>query len=1635
MTAPTTAPQRTVPFSVGVCSIIRDARETIDGFISTLLSRTPAGDPAFDELVLVDTGSVDQTRERIASALNQAAALGLESLRAAPLSEIGPEAEAYCAEMARQVAARAPADAPFRVLLLGAGRGLFARALFALRPDAVLVAVDSAVNVVEHWFGLDVNPHSNALTICDARQFLETHIADGGVSAEPYDFVVIDCYDGAYCDWRLFTLEAAELIDGVLRETPIGGGALDGGRIVINYPRPAAAWNDSDDRALAALAQRDVATISIGGNEIVVAPAPAFAPTIPCLRDADLFRWPVEVGAEPLRQRVAGVDVVLARLEWPGDFAAARNFAFGLGTADWRGYFDADDSCPDAGLLRGHIERRVAEHSTANVVCLSYDYSETVFQQDVERFFRWADGFQWKHALHEHAELPPGRGKHKVFSPANGGCTVFHARGDARADRSLGRNRGMLEDLYANAKTVDDRTRWAFFLGELTLWTSDATRGKALLEEASDRTDSFGLYALCARAKYALMVEKDNETALHYAGIAFARNPDQKMPLAFIAIAHVRNGDAARASHALAAYEAAVGPIESNLYDKLVLEALLPLEAAKMYSTLGRLGDAERWLHRVDATIADDPAAQQLCRRTFAVFERKRTAQVYADGARAAIIATDPIFALEMLDRAPVAFRGEAVIQTLRAEVAKRLEFLNSWEDFAAAYARAETPIIEDEPTREAFILTMHRTRVLISWAASRAASTTPIRALSIGPFAGIMERVALEQCPALSFTLATPTEDSERVLRRVFAKLPPERARFHRVAKGYFDWPEEQFDFIAMCEVMEHLPFSRQEVLTQILSRLVPGGVLLVSVPNPETMCESYLADMTKVPDFYAHISPNTADELYRDFRAAGLDVSIVLGDGERAISVTAVRQTQPRKAAPRIVIPCQAPKPFDVHSLDEGMLGGSEEAAVHLSHALAARGYEVEVFAPMPERDDPMAHQTVVSKNVQWRDIKTFTPAALTGNILLAWRNPFLAGASRQMPKAQQPLLALNWLHDVAYGAPPAAYEAVDATIVLSKAHALALQAGDGYAGPGVAFGANGIDIASLPAIPELDAAAPARDPHAVIYGSSPDRGLDRLVAMWPQIRAAVPNATLHIYYGFAMFDARCAVDPDFARERQPWANALKAAILALADQGVTFHGGVSHAELHLAYARCGVLAAPTSFYETSCCHPDTRIAMPGDHRLGLPPHPRIADLVGKSGFPVYAYDAEARRFKLATVKWVAQTKIAEEMVELELDDGALLRVTPDHLVMNFDAEWIAAGDIRPGQRLMALHYRYAVSIKDVNGRWASESRLVGEWLEGRALRSDEHVDHLDPTRLDNRPESLQVLSASNHFRKTHANSGRARQHVIDGRVAGFKRWAASEAGQLSLRERSARNGKLLWERVNSLPPAERASWIAERAARKVATVRARKASDPAYAEHVKTMAEAGLARARAATASLSPDARAELSARRTAAAWKTRRERYGDAGRQNHHVVAVRRIPGGPVYDMEVEGLHNFVADGVVVHNCITAMKAQALGCWPVMTNVGALPETVLRGDILETDRLIEGCGTDTVKVRDLDTAPDRQWFAERVIERLLGRAPSAEQRIEMAAVARRAFSWGAAAAKFEAIIDAELAAKAADAELTK
>jgi len=242
---------------------------------------------------------------------------------------------------------------------------------------------------------------------------------------------------------------------------------------------------------------------------------------------------------------------------------------------------------------------------------------------------------------------------------------------------------------------------------------------------------------------------------------------------------------------------------------------------------------------------------------------------------------------------------------------------------------------------------------------------------------------------------------------------------------------------------------------------------------------------------------------------------------------------------------------------------LGGSEEAVVYLGRELAKLGWKVTVFAnPGSEagNHDGVEYRPYYELNM--RD---------NFNGLILWRGIGLVDAD---PMAK---FTMVWLHDVPNN-PDFTEERVnkvDKIAVLSEYHkSLLRMQKDGAFVPmpedKVFLTANGL--------PELKIPKVKRNPKQMIYASSPDRGLVYLLTNWDAVRKEVPDAELHIYYGFHVFDVVHKDNP----ARMKWKNQ----IMKLMEQpGIIYHGRVGHEELDKAYASSGVWAYPTDFTEISC------------------------------------------------------------------------------------------------------------------------------------------------------------------------------------------------------------------------------------------------------------------------------------------------------------------------------------------------------------------------------------------------------------------------------------------------------------------
>ena len=84
--------------------------------------------------------------------------------------------------------------------------------------------------------------------------------------------------------------------------------------------------------------------------------------------------------------------------------------------------------------------------------------------------------------------------------------------------------------------------------------------------------------------------------------------------------------------------------------------------------------------------------------------------------------------------------------------------------------------------------------------------------------------------------------------------------------------------------------------------------------------------------------------------------------------------------------------------------------------------------------------------------------------------------------------------------------------------------------------------------------------------------------LLEVWPRIMAAVPQATLHLYYGFKNWRKASACDPAQGDLIERLGKQI------IETPGVVYHGRVSQTELTKAYLESSVLLHPSWFTETS-------------------------------------------------------------------------------------------------------------------------------------------------------------------------------------------------------------------------------------------------------------------------------------------------------------------------------------------------------------------------------------------------------------------------------------------------------------------
>lgn len=355
------------------------------------------------------------------------------------------------------------------------------------------------------------------------------------------------------------------------------------------------------------------------------------------------------------------------------------------------------------------------------------------------------------------------------------------------------------------------------------------------------------------------------------------------------------------------------------------------------------------------------------------------------------------------------------------------------------------------------------------------------------------------------------------------------------------------QYDAVVAYELIEHVP-DTAKLLATCERMLAPEGRVYVSTPDGT---------------FGAGNNPNhlraiRAIDLADMLRRRGQLTDMAVDQGLTMASY------QPTTRGGEIAI-YTGPgwERWSPHDIVTKGLGGSETWAVRLAEQLSGLGYIVTVYGDVTE----CAYRDVIFR--RW---EAFDPTERRACVISS-RIPQLFDRPINAP------IRMLWVHDVTCGnaLTPARAERIDHIVGVSRWHREHLISAYPWAKAKIRQSRNGIEHS-------LFAGEQPERKQRVLFTSSPDRGVDKILEMWPRIREAVPEAELNYCYTGVY---------DEVAKQQPALRAYRERVIELSDQpGVVNIGAQSQVSLSRLMRESMVWVAPSwhsptddYFYETSC------------------------------------------------------------------------------------------------------------------------------------------------------------------------------------------------------------------------------------------------------------------------------------------------------------------------------------------------------------------------------------------------------------------------------------------------------------------
>ena len=838
----------------------------------------------------------------------------------------------------------------------------------------------------------------------------------------------------------------------------------------------------------------------------------------------------------------------VVHFDWVDDFAAARQFALEQVSedADWIVWADADDVVEGADKWRSLIENAgphvqgfifpynyQIDASTGNVTTKLY--RERLLRGPASRWF-------WSGAVHEVLGLKDGTTPHLQVSDD---CVYVHHRPEQKylPDRNLKIIQAYIAQCDSAGTQPDPRMvtylgselmahgRWAEAVPAFNRYIAMSNWNEEKFQAHHKLADCYrqlGMFheAIATELK-GLSIRDDWADSYYGLAESYYHLQDWDKCITWTA-----RGDE-------------VGPPKTLLITHPLDYSFLPKVFLSV--ALFHKGQIEKALEVIEQALAIMPNDAKL-QHNHNVFSEnlrnKKTIEAALLLSSELVVHDEPLMAAEVLDRLPHTLRFDPRVIDARAKTRRLMQHAWKAEDYIEFYAES------DRQPRSSFDADVDPTALpryaaLLKDIERWDVPEEGLRILEIGCNDGVM---AVDLAMRGHSVTAVDLNRSALGVARARAEHYGVADRIEFIegdVTDVFDW---DYDIAFAFEVLEHVP-DHFAFLRQLDEKARMGGLVAVSTPDG-VFDRDYVASLGLDPTNREHLRVVPRHEL-TDL-VYELNLGIIrsnLRGADRIAYASWDRIGFPNGRDIAIWCPFGY-EAWSPESLDTG-IGGSEEAVIHMARELTAAGNRVTVYGGIEGAWDGVLYH-------EYRHFDPYQPR----DVVVIWRTP------SPVDFALDAKQVYVWMHDVPNPAEftPERLARIDKVWVLSDWHRACLPA---IPDDKIQVIRNGVTVPAETTTEE-------RDPLKVVWASSPDRGLDKLMAVWSDVAAAVPGASLHCYYGFDMYD-KMGRPPGFKHQ-----------VMSLVEQNkdtVTWHGRVGQEELWDAFATAGVWAYPTYFDEISC------------------------------------------------------------------------------------------------------------------------------------------------------------------------------------------------------------------------------------------------------------------------------------------------------------------------------------------------------------------------------------------------------------------------------------------------------------------